>query len=84
MKIAFIGGRDIHILGGIDNYIYNLATQLVKIGHEPVVFCESDHDGDEIVNGFRVIHRRGFKSNLICKPWLGLKATWRIVTSQDA
>lgn len=39
MKIAFIGGRDIHKLGGIENYMYNLATELVKLGHEPVVYC---------------------------------------------
>ena len=38
MKIVFIGGRDIHILGGIESYMYNLATQLVKMGHEPIVF----------------------------------------------
>lgn len=79
MKIAFIGGRDIHILGGIESYMLNLSTQLVKMGHEPVVFCESDYDGEEMVNGFKVIHQKGFKSNLICKPWLGLKATWRVI-----
>lgn len=79
MKIAFIGGRDIHTLGGIENYMYNLATQLVRMGHEPVVFCESDHDGEEMVNGFKVIHQKGFKSNLICKPLLGLRATLRVI-----
>ena len=79
MKIIFIGGRDIHILGGIESYMYNLATQLVKMGHEPVVFCESDHNGEETVNGFRVIYHKGFKSNLLCKPWCGLKATLRTV-----
>lgn len=75
MKIVFIGGRDIHKLGGIENYMLNLASQLVKFGHEPIVFCESDHDGEEIVNGFRVIHMIGPKSNLLCKPWIGFKAT---------
>ena len=75
MKIAFIGGRDIHTLGGIENYMLNLATQLVILGHEPIVFCESEHNGEEIVNGFRVIHQKGPKNNLICKPWLGLKST---------
>lgn len=75
MKIAFIGGRDIHKLGGIENYMLNLASKLVQFGHEPIVFCESDHDGEEIVNGFKVIHMTGPKSNLLCKPWIGLKAT---------
>ena len=79
MKIAFIGGRDIHTLGGIENYMYNLATELVKMGHEPIVFCESDHNSEEIVNGFRVIYHKGFKSNLLCKPWCGLKATLRTI-----
>ncbi len=79
MKIAFIGGRDIHVLGGIENYMYNLATQLVKMGHEPIVFCESDHNGEEIVNGFRVIHQKSIKSNFLCKPILGLRATWKVV-----
>lgn len=75
MKIVFIGGRDIHKLGGIENYMYNLASQLVKLGHEPIVFCESDHGGEETVNGFKVIYMVGPKSNLLCKPWVGLKAT---------
>lgn len=79
MKIAFIGGRDLNSLGGIENYMLNLATQLVKMGHTPIVFCESDHNGSEVVNGFKVIHQKGFKSNLICKPWLGLKATLKII-----
>ncbi len=75
MRIVFIGGRDIHVLGGIESYMLNLATQLVKMGHEPIVFCESDSDREETVNGFRVIHHKGCKSNLLCKPWLGLKST---------
>ena len=75
MKIVFIGGRDVQKLGGIENYMYNLASHLVKYGHEPIVFCESDHNGEEMINGFRVIHMTGPKSYLLCKPWVGLKAT---------
>ncbi|MDE5813189.1 MAG: glycosyltransferase family 4 protein [Muribaculaceae bacterium] len=75
MKIVFIGGRDVLKLGGIETYMYNLASHLVKYGHEPIVFCESDHNGEEIVNGFRVIHMTGPKSYLLCKPWVGFKAT---------
>lgn len=75
MKIVFIGGRDIHQIGGIENYMYNLATQLVRKGHEPIVFCESDHEGEETVNGFKVIHHKSPKSVFVCKIWLGLKST---------
>lgn len=81
MKIAFIGGRDVKDIGGIENYMYNLATQLVRKGHEPIVFCESDHNGEERLNGFRVIYMKGPKSNLICKPWVGLKATLKTIFS---
>ena len=77
MKIVFIGGRDIRILGGIENYMYNLATEIVRLGHEAVVYCESDHRGVEWVNGFKVVSMKGPKSNLLCKPWVSLKATLR-------
>lgn len=75
MKIAFIGGRDIHSLGGIENYVYNLATQLVKMGYEPVVYCESDHNGEEMVNGFRVIHQKSVGGRFLCKILLSYKST---------
>lgn len=79
MKIVFIGGRDIHILGGIENYTLNLATQLVRQGNRVIVYCESDRNGSEVVNGFEVRYVRGPKSNLLCKPWVSLKATLRTV-----
>lgn len=78
MKIAFIGGRDIHTIGGIENYMYNLATELAKAGHEPVVYCESDADRTEICNGFTVIHQKSVGGRL-CKIILGLKATLDVV-----
>jgi len=79
MKIVFIGGRDIHILGGIENYTLNLATQLASFGHQIIVYCESDHNACESVNGFEVRYVKGPKSNLICKPWVSLLATLRTV-----
>lgn len=79
MKIVFIGGRDVRILGGIENYMFNLATQLVRLGHEPIVFCESDHSGEEMLNGFRVISVKGPSSRFLCKPVAGLKATLRVI-----
>lgn len=82
MKIVFIGGRDIHILGGIENYTLNLATELVKLGHTPVVYCESDQNGKEIVNGFEVRYVKGPKSNLVCKPYVSLRATLKTVLKE--
>lgn len=79
MKLVFIGGRGIHILGGIENYMYNLTKELTKLGHECIVWCESDHREEENLDGVRVIYHPGPKSNLICKPWCGLKATIRTV-----
>lgn len=77
MKIVFIGGRGIHILGGIENYMYNLTRELTKLGHECIVWCESDHREVEDLDGVKVIYHPGPKSNLLCKPWCGLKATLR-------
>lgn len=79
MRIVFIGGRGIHILGGIENYMLNLTKELTKLGHECIVWCESDHHEEEMLEGVRVIYHPGPKSNLICKPWCGLKATLRTV-----
>ena len=82
MKIVFIGGRGIHILGGIENYMYNLTRELTKLGHECIVWCESDHREVEYLDGVKVIYHPGPKSNLLCKPWCGLKATLRTLAEE--
>ena len=79
MKIVFIGGRGIHILGGIENYMLNLTRELTKLGHKCIVWCESDHREVEYLDGVKVIYHPGPKNNLICKPWCGLKATLRTI-----
>lgn len=81
MKIVFIGGRDILSLGGIESYMINLTRELTKMGHECVVWCESDHNEVKMLDGVKVIYHPGPKSNLICKPWCGLKATIKTVVS---
>lgn len=82
MKIAFIGGRNIHKLGGIETYMYNLCTKLAEMGHEPIVYCESDRNYEEIVNGFKVIHWTSPKSVYVCKIFLGLRSTLNALTKQ--
>lgn len=75
MKIAFIGGRTFHHADGIATFMYHLATELVKMGHEPIVFCEDDKNFEEQLNGFKVIHRKSMRSTFLTKPFLGLRAT---------
>lgn len=82
MKIAFIGGRDINSLGGIESYMKHLTRELVQMGHEPIVFCESDHNETMMADGVKVIYMKGPKSNLICKPWVGLKATVHVLFNE--
>lgn len=82
MKIAFIGGRDIHRLGGIETYMFNLSSELSKLGHEPIVYCESDHNGEEIVNGFKVIYHKSIGGRFLCKILLGLKSTLNAIIAQ--
>lgn len=77
MKIVFIGGRDIYSLGGIESYMYNLSKQLVDKGYSPVVYCESDHNEVIYKHGVKIIYLKGFKSNILCKPLVGFKATIR-------
>lgn len=75
MKIAFIGGRTIHHADGIATFMYHLATELAKMGHEPIVFCEGNRNSIIILNGFKVIERRSLSSAFLTKPILGLRAT---------
>lgn len=75
MKIAFIGGRTFHHADGIATFMYHLATELVKMGHEPIVFCEGKKNSETMLNGFKVIERRSLGSAFLTKPLLGLRAT---------
>ncbi len=75
MKIAFIGGRTFHHADGIATFMYHLATELVKMGHEPIVFCEGEKNSEEILNGFKLIERKSLGSAFLTKPLLGLRAT---------
>ncbi len=75
MKIAFIGGRTFHHADGIATYMYHLATELAKMGHEPIVFCEGEKNSETMLNGFKVIERKSLGSAFLTKPLLGLRAT---------
>jgi len=82
MKIAFIGGRTFHHPDGIATFMYNLATELVKKGHECIVYQESNHNGVEIVNGFKVVHQKSYRSAAMTKIVLGFKATMKALFSE--
>lgn len=75
MRIAFIGGRSFKSPDGIATYMYNLATELVKNGFEPIVYCESDENKIEMLNGFKVVHWKSYKSAALTKIILGIKST---------
>lgn len=83
MRIVFIGCRDIRLLGGIESYTLNLSRELVKLGHECVIWCESDHRSTEIIEGVEIKYHSGPKSVFLCKPWCGLKATIRTILSKE-
>ncbi len=82
MKIVFIGGRDIHLIGGIESYMAHISTELYKLGHEVIVYCESNRNETVVWNGVKVIHQKGIKSHFLCKPWLSLKATVRTLLKE--
>lgn len=82
MKIVFIGGRDIHLIGGIESYMAHLSSELVRLGHDVVVYCESNRNETVTWNGVKVIHQKSIKSHFLCKPWLSLKATIRTLFNE--
>lgn len=67
MKIAFIGGRTFHHADGIATFMYHLATELAKQGHEPIVFCEGEKNSEEMLNGFKLIERKSLGSAFLTK-----------------
>lgn len=75
MKIALIGGRTFQQPDGIATFMHNLAAELVKLGHEPIYYCESDRNSEEFVDGFRVVHQKSLRSAALSKILLGLRAT---------
>ena len=79
MKIAFIGGRTFRHPDGIATFMYNLATELVGMGHEIIVYQESNHNGEEMVNGFKVVHQKSTKSAIYNKMGLGVKSTFNAI-----
>ena len=81
MKIAFIGGRTFYHPDGIATYMYNLATELVKMGHEPIVYQESDHNGEEWVNGFKVVHPKSCE--LECDIYLRICRGWKLFRESE-
>lgn len=75
MKIALIGGRTFHHPDGIATFMHNLGAELVKMGHQPIYYCESDRNAEEVVDGVRVVHQKSYRSAALTKILLGLKAT---------
>lgn len=48
MKIAFIGQKGIpHIAGGVETHVEHLAVELVKMGHEAVVYTRPHYIGSK-------------------------------------
>ena len=58
MKIAFIGQKGIPTkTGGVERYVENLATNMVKAGHEVTVYSRSSYNTEKLKewNGIRII-----------------------------
>lgn len=82
MKIVFIGGRDIHSIGGIESYMYNLTRTLASLGYHPIVYCESDRNETHLENGVKVVYQKAPRNNLICKPLMGFISTIRALVTE--
>lgn len=75
MKLAFIGGRDIYSVGGIENWMLHLSERLAKMGHEVIVFCESTRDSVRFHGDVKVVYVKAPRSPYFCKIVASYRAT---------
>lgn len=56
MKILQTPARFYPFVGGVENYVYNLSRELVKLGHEVTVVCANEPRGktEELIEGIKV------------------------------
>lgn len=84
MKIVLIGGQSIPGIGGIESYMLNLATSLVKLGNEVTLICSSRSNYTENYNGIKIIHKVCPKSNIIAFPLLFIKSLGYIIKNKKS
>ena len=81
MKVVFIGGINVPSQGGIENYVINMASQLIKNGHEAWIICRGvekahyESHGIEITkvpvaeNSFAILVHNFKASLVVWKNW---------------
>ena len=85
IKIIFIGCKDIHKIGGIENYMYNLTTCLSNKDIKCVVYCESDRSKIEYLGNTKIVHLKSIQSAYFCKILLSFYSTLHsLITESDA
>lgn len=82
MKIVLIGGQSIPGIGGIESYMLNLASSLIKLGNEVTLICSSRDNYTENYQGIEIIHKKCPKSNIIAFPLLFLKSLGYIIKNR--
>lgn len=83
MKIVFIGSKDIHKLGGIENYTYCLSHELLKSGHIPIVYCFSDRQYIDYSEGFKIVNIKSVKAGFLTGSINSLIATLKCLKEQN-
>jgi glycosyltransferase involved in cell wall biosynthesis len=76
MKIVFIGCRSFDNVGGVENYMLNLCSNLALLGITPILYVGSDCNRTELINGFTVIHKKVSKNKYINKIMIGFVSTF--------
>lgn len=75
MKLAFIGGRDIRSIGGIENWMRHLPAEMAARGHDVTVYCESDRDAVRYEGEVKVVSVKAPRNRYLCKIWASRRAT---------
>lgn len=80
MKIAMIGVRALGYPAGIDTYVTEVATRLVKKGHGVTVFCQSPYAKDIVLHeGVRFVVVRTIANKHLGTPVYAVLATVRMM-----
>jgi glycosyltransferase involved in cell wall biosynthesis len=75
MEIVIIGCRSLDHVGGIESYMLELSTCLVRAGHNVKLYVGSDRNTVEFKNGIQIINIKVPSNKYINKLCIGYRST---------
>lgn len=82
MKIVLVGGQEVPGIGGVENYMMNLAKELHMQGHTATIICSGRNACKTTIDNVKIIHIVCPKSNIIALPLLFFKSIGYILKNR--